>query len=43
MQDNQLDSLSPVDTLPTARGVLLAAAISGLFWLIIGVVLLIFL
>ena len=43
MRDNQLDSLPPVDTLPTARGVLLAAAISGFFWLIIGAVLLIFL
>ena len=42
MQDNQLDTLPPADNLPIARGVLLAAAISGFFWLIIGAVLLIF-
>jgi hypothetical protein len=42
MQDNQLDTLPPVDGLPIARGVLLAVAISGFFWLIIGAVLLIF-
>lgn len=43
MQDNQIDTLPPVDNLPAARGVLLAAAISGVFWLVIGAVLLILL
>ena len=43
MQENQLDTLPPVDALPAARGVLLAAVISGFFWLIVGAVLLIFL
>ena len=42
MQENQLDTLPHVDKLPIARGLLLAAAISGFFWLIIGAVLLIF-
>ena len=37
MQDNQ------IDTLPTARGLMLAAAISSFFWLIIGIVLLVLL
>ena len=39
MQDNQFNTLPPVDNLPAARGVLLAAAISSFFWLIIGAVL----
>jgi hypothetical protein len=39
MQDHQLDTIPTVDNLPTARGVMLAAAISGFFWLIIGIVL----
>ena len=43
MQDNQLDTLPSVDKLQAARGLLLAVAISGFFWLIIGAVLLIFL
>ena len=43
MQDNKIDTLSSTDNLPAARGLLLAAAISGFFWLIIGAVLLILL
>lgn len=43
MQDNKIDTLPSADNLPAARGLLLAAAISGFFWLIIGAVLLILL
>ena len=40
MQDNQLHTSPTVDTLPAARGMLLATAISSIFWLVIGAIVL---
>jgi hypothetical protein len=36
MQEKQLHTSPTVDTLPAARGILLATAISTFFWLMIG-------
>ncbi|MFN2236607.1 MAG: hypothetical protein ACK2U1_20445 [Anaerolineales bacterium] len=41
MQDSHLYTSPTVDTLPAARGMLLATAISSFFWLIIGAIVLV--
>jgi hypothetical protein len=38
MLDNQLHTSPTIDSLPAARGMLLATVISSFFWLVIGAV-----